>query len=373
MKKYFYLSILFFSVTIFSCYELAVAEQFLTVEQKANFENTKKFREYFYEIDPEYAYYAHRYDDGSYFPEAREQEILTHVENQFLKDKPYPVETNIEGYFWVNPLNYSHSLAMAKLLLRYGGNPFHQNEIRFGSFDIGWITRQKGRKKIQHFENHNEVIKALQSRSHSWSPDLPSDIAIDISKLFLGLGVDMAADAKRWGDTLRKTLHEAQLKRGRVTQDSYIKPDNRHSADDLKKPEHDIYYKIDTHFYRSPVTYWLEEFIESGYSAEILETHKLHYPRFMKGASVEDVKDMLDNPKAHAIKTNINCNYDKDEDEDETALICPLTPSINMRDAMGRTPLHIAGNEGNEDVFNYLRNNGADASIMDYRGNSPTL
>ena len=82
---------------------------------------------------------------------------------------------------------------------------------------------------------------------------------------------------------------------------------------------------------------------------------------------------MLDNPKAHAIKTNINCNYDKDEDEDETALICPLTPSINMRDAMGRTPLHIAGNEGNQAVYDYLKNMGADTSIMDYRGNSPTL
>ena len=44
-----------------------------------------------------------------------------------------------------------------------------------------------------------------------------------------------------------------------------------------------------------------------------------------------------------------------------------------MRDAMGRTPLHIAGEQGNKAVFNALITIGADTNIKDYRGLLPKL
>ena len=213
--------------------------------------------------------------------------------------------------------------------------------------------------------------------------------AIALAKLYLSLGVDIHAITTVYDGIPQNALTQSYMKYFKIIRinlgEDYnnkeavfgnIEPEDVPAIDPNPLPDYynGLQPKTDTKKYayrKSKVTYWLEEFIESGYSAEMLDTHKLHYPRFMKSASVEEIKRMLDNPKAHAIKTNINCNYDKDEDE--TALICPLIPSINIRDAMGRTPLHIAGEQGNEDVFNYLKNNGADTSIMDYRNNLAIL
>ncbi|MCH9852236.1 MAG: hypothetical protein K0U45_06500 [Alphaproteobacteria bacterium] len=44
-----------------------------------------------------------------------------------------------------------------------------------------------------------------------------------------------------------------------------------------------------------------------------------------------------------------------------------------MRDAMGRTPLHIAGLAKNKAVYDFLITQGADITIKDFRDNLPIL
>ena len=216
--------------------------------------------------------------------------------------------------------------------------------------------------------------------------NISTNSILSLAKLYLSLGVDIHAITTVEDDKSRNALTASYIQYLKIIRinlgEDYnnkeavfgnIEPEDVPAIDPNPLPDYynGLQPKVDTKKYayrKSKVTYWLEEFIESGYPAEMLDTHKLHYPRYMKSASVEDVKDMLDNPKAHAIKTNINCNENAKGEP-----ICPLTPSVNIRDAMGRTPLHIAGNEGNEAVYNYLRNNGADTSIMDYRNNLAIL
>ncbi len=329
---------------------------------------------YLSDIRFEYGYYANAYDDGSYFPETRAQEILQHIENHFLKPHAYEIFSYISFFNEkTNMLSYASSTTIAKLLLRYGAVPFYDKKTT--PTPIVLVARQSGRNKnTKKNLTHNEILTIIKEKVtwDYWNNDLPSNNSIALMKLYASLGADIHAKNKHTGHTV--ALIESLYNYETIVEgkQNYIRPSKIHRADDIKPPEEGEYhYEGTSYYYRSKVTYWIEEFIESGYSAEMLDTHKLLYPRFMKGASVEDVKDMLDNPKAHAIKTNINCNYDKDEDE--TALICPLTPSINMRDAMGRTPLHIAGNEGNQAVYDYLKNMGADTSIKDYRNNLATL
>ncbi len=338
---------------------------------------SKGLYDYLNQVNFEYSYYAHPYDDSKHFPQTREQEILNHIENHFLKEHADKI---FAGRF--NPLEYTSSINIAKLLLNYGGQAFDNNILA----DFSWQSKRY--KNIDPNLSHEEIIEIVKNnlnnmRKDYWERGKPNKNKIDLIKLYLSLGADINAKGFLERTPLTASLYiYVTFREGSSSRDRedikiipHIKPDEKHRADDIvviKNFEGSsiISYRHHT-YYRTPITYWLEEFIEAGYPASMLDTHKLLYPRFMKGASVEDVKDMLDNPKANAIKTNINCNYDKDEDE--TALICPLIPSINMRDAMGRTPLHIAGNEGNQAVYNYLKNNGADTSIKDYRGNSPTL
>ncbi len=366
MKKYFYLA---------SFFLLLINSLLASCSLAGERDNwNRELYDYLVKINYEYAYYAHLYDDGSYFPKTRQQEILSHIENYFLKPHADKIFAGS-----INPLESTIDVALAKLLLRYGGQAI---EGRSGATVIVAISWQGQRyKNIDPNLTHAEIIDMIEKNpndkiSDYWFRRIPSNNAINLIKLYLSLGADIYTK-----DFLDRTpliislytyedapLHPYKGSRKVVP---HIRPDEKHRAADILRIDSDAGTNYFT--YRTPLTYWIEEFIEAGYPASMLDTHKLHYPRYMKRVSVEDVKKILDNPKAHAIKTNINCNYDKDEDEDETALICPLTPSINMRDAMGRTPLHIAGEQGNEDVFNYLKNNGADTSIKDYRGNLAML
>ena len=327
-----------------------------------------------------YYYYAHKFDNKKMFPAEKETLFIQRIEKKYFLSKKYLGE----GFFYFDALlTNTPSIAFAKKLMKYGSDALAIDKWN-GSTLLTNAVYQRYPIKVLDFNLHSE--KYLQydieteyhadnddpSNNIEWAKNLPFKNSIELAKLYMGLGVDIDVKNKEGENAL--TLSLASYVVFLESYDGYKEEhktyDDKHKANDIKKPHTYVGYAT-YYFYRTPVTYWLEEFIEAGYPASMLETHKLLYPRFMKSASVEDVKDMLDNPEAYAIEVNINCNYDKDEDE--TALICPLTPSINIRDAMGRTPLHIAGNEGNEDVFNYLKNNGADASIMDYRKNLAML
>ena len=361
MKKIIYLFILFLYISMVEFVPLAIAEEKLLLTKRDAKDISYKLIDYLDNIRAEYAYYALRYDDDSYFPEERKQEVLEYITNNYLQKYFFHQLSRANG---INLMARVSNIAMAKLLFIHGGDPMHGSDKTFlNRPPLKAIMGVYGTVQNIPKLTHDEIITR-----RDWGDSLPSNIIIALAKLYISLGADIF-DGKEWLPTigLETTLILGVIGEevgSKVSDELFIFPDEKHRADDIKPPEEGEYhYEGTSYFYRSPVTYWLEEFIESGYSAEMLDTHKLHYPRYMKRVSVEDIKKMLDNPKAHIIKANINCNED----------FCPLTPSINMRDARGRTPLHIAGNEGNEAVYNYLKNNGADASIMDYRKNLAML
>ena len=343
-------------------------------------------------VRAEYYYHAGKYDDSKIFPAEREQFLIKKIEDEYFASGD--VKELDEGY---NLNAFINSLGFAKMFLRYGVDGLYvSRKFKYTSLII--IVRQTDSPPPQEDLPLEEVRDYVQFRSEQdadayldFGFNISTNSILSLAKLYLSLGVDIHAITTVEDDKSRNALTASYIQYLKIIRINlgedydnkeavfgYIEPEDVPAIDPNPLPDYynGLQPEVDTKKYayrKSKVTYWLEEFIESGYSAEMLDTHKLHYPRFMKEASVEDVKDMLDNPQANAIKANINCNYDKDEDEDETPLICPLIPSINMRDAMGRTPLHIAGEQGNEDVFNYLKNNGADASIMDYRKNLAML
>ena len=341
-------------------------------------------------VRAEYYYHAGKYDDSKIFPAEREQFLIKKIEDEYFASGD--VKELDEGY---NLNAFINSLGFAKMFLRYGVDGLYISK-KTKNTSLILIVRQSDTSPPKKDLTLAEVRQHVQFRSEQdayayldFGFNISTNSILSLTKLYLSLGVDVHAIATVGNDKPQNALTQSYMKYFKIIRinlgEDYnnkeavfgnIEPEDVPAIDPNPLPDYynNLQPKVDTKKYayrKSKVTYWLEEFIESGYPAEMLDTHKLHYPRFMKSASVEEIKKMLDNPKAHAIKTNINCNYDKDEDE--TALICPLIPSINIRDAMGRTPLHIAGNEGNEAVYNYLKNNGADASIMDYRGNLATL
>ncbi len=304
----------------------------------------------------EYGYYANTSDDGSEFPQARQQEILQHIEHKFLKHDADEILQDD----W-NLLAHVSSIDIAKLFLFYGGHV-----LRTGA--VSGVADQNGRyaKKPAKL-NHDEIVEFIKTTEYAdllgyWNHDLPSNNAIALLKLYIAL----RGDIHLVKIALESSLYEYidYYLYGETT--PYVTIDKIHNADDIIPAGKLI--GIEKHYYyRSPVTYWLEEFIAADYPASMLDTHKLHYPRFMKDASVAQVTEMLENPDAHKIPTNQNCPYKAE------AMDCPLTPSINMRDAMGRTPLHIAGEQGNKAVFDTLIQIGADKTVKDYRGKLPKL
>ncbi len=253
-----------------------------------------------YNVIHEYSYYGNKYNDGSYFPQARAQEILTYIEDTYLKNKPYQTYYSDD-----NPLQYVASISMAKLLLYYGGDPIGKHPAYIPLNNV--VTQSFPHKTIVPDLNHDEILAfiAIDPYDKPWQGHLPSNNAIALAKLYLGLGADIHAPSGT----------DAALDNSRIlistygsygdTVSKYVVPDDKDYANLLiTDPSLE-----DAIFYRSPVTYWLEEFIAAGYPASMLDTHKLYYPRFMKDASVAQVTDMLENPDAHKIPANINCPY----------------------------------------------------------------
>ncbi len=326
----------------------------------------------FSEIQHEYKYYDEKYGDSHNFPKEREQGLLNCVENKYFKKA-----TDTENLFSSLNFRYAPPAPFIKLFLYHGFDIFKND-----SADNLYLVSAVYQGDFKHINipalTHKEIVETLYPTSNIsylnkvWMGNMPKDIAINLAKLFLSLGVH--ADKNDYNDIVTSSLYQyAPEQNGGDFDSNHFKPDEKHRADDIQKPTKDSdgndvrKYEFSITFYRSPVTYWLEEFIAAGYPASMLDTHKLHYPHFMKDASVAQVTEMLKNPDAHKIPTNQNCPYKAE------AMDCPLTPSINMRDAMGRTPLHIAGEQGNKAVFDALITIGADTNLKDYRGNVPKL
>ena len=325
-------------------------------------------------IRNEYAYYRVKFDDDGLFPPARKQVLLTHIEETYLKQHDYQVLASFS-----NPMEAVPTTAFAKLFLGYGGVLW--TEIRGDEIQMPllYAVSQKERKSADLADlSHPEIIELIKKDENSWGWELSSNNSIAVAKLFLSLGNDVHQILRsNFGDdrnALRESLHVYHRSEGQPNEAS---PYNEiHRADDIIPADTEYSQSGYDTYYRSPVTYWIEEFISAGYPAAMLDTHPLLYPRFVAEADVEDVADMLNNPTAHKISANINCRYKGAEAEaynkpDES--ICPLTPSINMQDAMGRTPLHIAGETGNQAVYDYLISQSADTSIQDFRGNLPSI
>ncbi len=162
--------------------------------------------------------------------------------------------------------------------------------------------------------------------------------AIALVKKHLSLGAEF--------DTyiaLRHSLQDAYQAADDWTDGTEATIDEKDRADDIQQPRssRSPYQDNDDYsysaYYRTPVTYWLEELIARGYPASMLDVHRLLYPRYMKNAGIEDIKALLAQPEDNGQATD-----------------------INMRDAMGRTPLYIADIQGNQAIFDYLKQNGAD-------------
>ncbi|MCH9852085.1 MAG: hypothetical protein K0U45_01115, partial [Alphaproteobacteria bacterium] len=333
-----------------------------------------KLLEYIRLVGKEYTYYANVYDDGSYFPKARTREILHHIEVHFLqphRDEIMNVNENDKRVLYG-----SHNIDMAKLFMHYGAIAFAPSKSR-NVQPITGVARQYPRgKDINKNLSHDEIIAIIKDPLANKDPvsgDLPSNNSIALIKLYLSLGANIFdQETRKTNGALYASLYDYSF----IREDG-VPIDEKHKIGWVGKylgTEIENHHYGDGDFYRSPVTYWIEDFIAREYPIAMLDSHALLYSRFMETASVEDIADILTNPEAHKIPINTNCPYikaykDGSIDEIEVKFICALTPSIDMRDAMGRTPLHIAKVTGNDAVYDYLIAQGANTTIRDFRGN----
>ena len=335
----------------------------------------RKLIRYIQIVEYEYSYYFHIYDDGTHFPKSRERDILHHIETEFLQPHSDEIIEKNKREF----LHYSQSIDMAKLLMHYGDiafAPTKSNEYHPITGVAEQLIRQKNVNKNL---SHDEIIvlKGNPNRSggEDWVDSLPSNNSIALIKLYLSLGANIYDQlTNETNGALYESLYDYD---DRFIGEDGIKLDEKHKVTNIQKyisSETEINSYGEGIFYRSPVTYWIEDFIAADQSVTLLETHPLLYSAFIEAADVADIADILNNPKVHKIAINSNCPYIKadkkgNKNKAEIKRICPLTPSINMRDAMGRTPLHIAKVTGNDAVYDYLIAQGADTSIKDFRGN----
>ncbi len=284
--KHFYSLIVYFLLGLFLS-TIAHAQE--TERNKWN----SGFNKELWQFRFEYGYYTTKYHDSSYFPADREQEFSNYIEDKYLKIIDHQILQ--EPY---NPLLYIVSAPMAKLLLRYGGSPFDKDLLEWFTGRTELEIEDKSKlPDLTHQEVTNIVNEREKNTTLPWTPRLLDDENIAIIKLYLSLGTVQYFD----DETYRKSqiivsLYDADYL------ENFIPPDEKHRADDIRKKQTPKETRSYYGYYRSPVTYWLEEFIESGYPAEMLDTHKLLYPRFMKEASVEEIKKCLIIPKHMRLK-----------------------------------------------------------------------
>ncbi len=195
------------------------------------------------------------------------------------------------------------------------------------------------------------VRMAENHRRMPWHDAPKKTDKIALAKLYIGLGANI-----NFQQAVRDSLYANWEAADGWTDGTERAFDKADSANDIKSPEtsrgfyqdNDDY--SDSWYYRSKLTYWLEDFVMKGYPASMLNVHRLHYAHYIKNAGVEDIEILLASKNDNGIPT-----------------------SINIRDAMGRTPLHIAGEQGNKAVYDALIKMGADSSIKDYRENLAEL
>ncbi|MCH9844042.1 MAG: hypothetical protein K0U39_00890 [Alphaproteobacteria bacterium] len=327
----------------------------------------------------EYAYYGHAYNSDSSFPRMRARDILQKIEMDIINQLQQLSDKDLARAQFSDDLYHAFSLPVVKLLLYYGANPVHR-DAETGNSPINGIVRQavvRG-EDFKTGLTHTEMMEWYNSSNNeTWPNTLPSDTAINLTRLYVALGETIhKTDDTRSAiyDPLWLSLYDE------VTRVGY-KLILRNAIGDARRVEEKYPWdtEYDHSYYTSPVTDWIQNFITRRHDAHMLDTHFLLYPRFMKTASVEEIVDILNNPETlNTPVINSNCPYRgadiesgvmRDPDPEAT---CPLTPHINMRDAMGRTPLHIARMTGNDAVYYYLIAQGADTSIKDFRGNLAT-
>ncbi len=336
---------------------------------------SRKLYDYIIFVEEEYAYYFHIYDDGTHFPKSRERDILQYIETEFLQPHGDEIiEKNGRAFLY-----YSHSIDMAKLFMRYGSIAFAPTKSHEVQPITGVAEQLIRQTNINKNLTHDDIIAINESsnknENEKWVYNLPSNNSIALIKLYLSLGANIYdKESYDANGALYESLYDYDYS---FAEEEGVKLDEKHKVTNIQKyisSETEINYYGEGIFYRSPVTYWIEDFIAADQSVTLLETHPLLYSAFIEAADVADVADILNNPKAHKIAINSNCPYIKadkkgNKNKAEVKKICPLTPHINMRDAMGRTPLHIAKVTGNDAVYDYLIAQNADTTIKDFRGN----
>ncbi len=359
MKHKFLYPKLFFTLILiyFSACRFAYADN-ITFEDtlEGEFEYVMELRQ------AEYFYHAQKWGDSKKFSAERDQYLVTEMEEDYFA-KNHAKE--LSNHFFLP--YYPPSMRFAKMFMHYGVDfvPSKTNSRSPLIRVVSQVRIAEPEEEIigDEFNMAYGLLYESAGAHYTWGSSLSPNQSIALAKLYLALGVDIHAMGENGaGEPINALTHS--FTRYRDVYDIPA-PDPNPLPDYYQLPppsdEGSVAYR------KSKVTYWLEEFIAADYPASMLDTHSLHYPRFMKDASVAQVTEMLKNPDAHKIPANINCPYKAE------AVDCPLTPSINMRDAMGRTPLHIAGEQGNKAVFDTLITLGADKTIKDYRGLLPKL
>ena len=253
-------------------------------------------------VRAEYYYHASKYGDSKIFPAEREQFLIKKIEDEYFANGDHVELNNV-----YNLTAFIESINFAKMFARYG-----VNLIQFttkGSTGLIYSVNQNYSPPLLKDLPLDEVRQYVQFRSEQdvaayleFGVTISASQAIALAKLYLSLGVDVHAITTVYDDIPQNALTQSyttylKIIRINLGEDynnkeavfGYIEPEDVPAPDPNPLPDYynGLQPKTDTKKYayrKSKVTYWLEEFIESGYSAEILETHRLLYPRFMESA-----------------------------------------------------------------------------------------
>ena len=330
-------------------------------------------------MNKEYYYHASQWGDSKLFSATREQELITKIEKTYFVTDIHKEAAKFFYFpYFVTSPNF------AKMFLHYGMDIFIHT--RGGCTPLIVAVHQYYQPPSEE-EVPAEYLRMYPELEGSefffyYGRSTSPNHAIALAKLYLALGIDIHAICNEYdGRDAINALTESFIEYAEYYFE--IQDEKFHHELPPADPNIPDYYEIKPKtgeylggsYRKSKVTRFLENFIESGYPAAMLDTHLMLYPRFMKNASVEDIADILSNPEAYKISVNKNCPYRGAaietgfEPDPYSEATCPLIPFIHMRDAMGRTPLHIARMTGNDAVYDYLIAQGADITIKDASDN----